>query len=204
MLELLAIAPEDGWAYVRSDNRVYLVRPPYTPSNRTVVDERTVERAVQQHGFDAATQVLADWADLVGFLNDQVRRARSARGQVVTDEGIGAQILQFAPAEVLGRYLDRVEAQLLPCDKWDPAERLLSDMLSVEAVQQDRSLLERVSMLLKRTCAARQAAEASRQALAEDTARIPERFPRSASLYGEGLPGYLRRISTDKQLFAIR
>ncbi len=46
MIELLAVADEVGWAYVRCEKDVFLVRPPYTKSSRTLVDDQTVEKAV--------------------------------------------------------------------------------------------------------------------------------------------------------------
>ena len=51
---------------------------------------------------------------------------------------------------------------------WEPAERLLIDMLKLPQVRQNPSLLARVSDLLSRTVKARKDTEARRQDLFED------------------------------------
>ncbi|MCY2990110.1 MAG: hypothetical protein NTY19_19885 [Planctomycetota bacterium] len=168
MLKLLAVAPEDGWAFVRTGESIWLVRPPYSRSNTSPVSERVLEKGVTRHGFSACERGFADWRELVEFLNEEVRKSREARGEQIVREGLGAQLLQFAPDDVLGRFLSRVETELLPAGSWEPAERLLIDMLRLPQVRQNPGILARVSDLLGRTVKARKDSEARGQNLFED------------------------------------
>lgn len=168
MLKLLAVAPEDGWAFVRTGGSILLVRPPYSHSNCCDVAEHAVEKGVTRHGFSACERDFADWRELIGFLNEEVRKTRSARGEQIVREGLGAQMMQFASEDVLERFLGRIETELLPSGSWEPAERLLIDMLRLPRVCQNPSLLARVSDLLGRIVKARKDSEARRQNLLED------------------------------------
>lgn len=167
MLELLALAPEDGWAFVRTGESIWLVRPPYSRSDYCPVSEHALEKGVTRHGFSACERGFADWRELVDFLNEEVRKSREARGEQIVREGLGAQMMQFAPVDVLDRFLGRVETELLPSGSWEPAERLLIDMLRLPQVHQNPRLLARVSDLLGRTVTARKDSEARRQGIFE-------------------------------------
>jgi len=168
MLKLLAVAPEDGWAFVRTGESIWLVRPPYSRSNTSPVSEHVLEKGVTRHGFFACDRGFADWRELVEFLNEEVRKSREARGEQIVREGLGAQMLQFAPDDVLDRFLSRVETELLPAGSWEPAERLLIDMLRLPQVRQNPGILARISDLLGRTVKARKDSEARGQNLFED------------------------------------
>ena len=64
-----------------------------------------VEKGVTRHGFSACERGFADWRELVDFLNEEVRKSREARGEQIVREGLGAQMMQFAPVDVLDRFL---------------------------------------------------------------------------------------------------
>jgi hypothetical protein len=51
MLELLAFAPEDGWAYYRVGSEVWLLRPPYTKASSSVATQGAVSAACSRYGF---------------------------------------------------------------------------------------------------------------------------------------------------------
>ena len=134
MIRLLAFVPEDGWAYVQADGRISLIRPPYTSTQRSAADLDTIEKAVGQHGFQAMDQEFSGWAELIQFLNDQVRQARASTGPVSTEETLRAEMLRLAPTGILSGYLDRVESQWLPSGQLDAAESLLQEMLALDRV----------------------------------------------------------------------
>lgn len=46
MLELLALEPEDGWAFVKDGSLIWFIRPPYRTGEARPVPEAVVSRAV--------------------------------------------------------------------------------------------------------------------------------------------------------------
>jgi hypothetical protein len=203
MLTLLAVACEDGWAFVRTDESILLVRPPYSRSNCRSVGEHAVEEGVTRHGFSACERDFADWRELIRFLNDEVRKTRDARGEQIVREGLGAQMMQFASDDVLDRFLGRVETELLPSGSWEPAERLLIDMLKLPQVRQNPSLLARVSDLLSRTVKARKDTEARRQDIFEDDDILAQCPALGQNYDAHELAEYNRRVRKKASVLSV-
>lgn len=203
MLELLALAPADGWAFVRSDGRIRLVRPPYDQTTSSTVTERVVETAVLKQGFNrlGETKNFDSWQELIGFLNGTIREERSPEGLEV---GIGGRMLEYAPLDVLSGFLDRVERELLPSHKWEAAQSVLTAMLELPRVRQDATLCTRATDLL---IAAIQEAARARQLLhrlASDVASFDSDFPRASRRYGpEKVASYAAEIAQRCGIFAF-
>lgn len=176
MLRLLAFAANDGWAFVREGQSVVLIRPPYSTANMCRVPEESVETGVAGYGFSACENDFADWRGLIVFLNEQLREFRESRGEQIVRDGLGGQMLQYAPCDVLDKFLARIETELLPAGSWEPAERLLLDMLRLPQVDNDGQIRARVTNLLDRTVTARSNAEIQRQSLVEQR-NIVEQSP---------------------------
>ena len=196
MLELLAIASEDGWAFVRTEGDIVLARPPYSASNSSSVSEASVEKAVVHHGFSASEREFPNWRELIEFLNQQVRETRDARGEEIQREGLGAQMMEFASRDILENFLSRVETELLPSASWEPAERLLIDMLQLPQIQQNKQLLSRATNLLKLTVKARRKSQTRREDLLKEENGILDRCPVLQGRYDlEELEDYNNRMA---------
>jgi len=185
MLEMLAIAPEDGWAYVRKDGQTWLLRPPYSHANASLVNEQAVQTAVQHYAFQACPKQFSDWNALVEFLNQQVVASRQAKGQPLPTDPIGPQLLEVAPTQVLAAYLDRIEAELLPHQQWDHAEQLLFDMLRVKAVSNDNALYQRTVDLLRRLAVQRKESASIRQRHIQEQTDEEAVFPYAVRRFGQ-------------------
>jgi hypothetical protein len=131
MIRLLAIAPEDGWAFVRSADRILLLRPPYGKRRHSSVEESVVARAVAVEGFEATGQVFPDWPALFAFLEERFLASRKALPAALAPEAI-ERILRHAPPSALEGLLDRIEQELLPGRQWDAAVELLARFLTVD------------------------------------------------------------------------
>jgi len=88
MIQLLALAPEDGWAFARSGDRILLLRPPYVRRRHPAVDESVVTRAVAVEGFTAEDRVFADWPTLLAFLEEQFLAGRPALPAALAPESV--------------------------------------------------------------------------------------------------------------------
>lgn len=151
MHEILAVASEDGWAYVRTDNLIKLIRPPYSPSTTQNVTKSEVEKAILTQGFEAPVpnRQFTDWSSLIGFLRDQIVAARAQWGRPLPNAGIGEAALALAPPDILVSFLDRVERELLP-GELDHAQKLLISILKQPQVTREEGIHQRTVALLER------------------------------------------------------
>jgi len=184
MFELLALAPEDGWACVRSGDQIQLLRPPYTATSCSTISEASVEIAVSRHGFVVPSEderIFPDLAAVVGFLNAEVGRVLAAHGAPPSQDAAEG-LLEFAPVATLREFLQRTRDELIPNARWDHAEKLLLRMLSLPTVYDDRELRAETVALLKRVSEGRsRQAEGRRVLAAED---LPQTFPNAVKHYG--------------------
>ena len=183
-LELQAIVPEDGWAFVRQGERVFLVRPPYQRAQIAEVSADSIERALSVHGFEASSRSFANWDDLIEYLRGEIVRAAEARPRM---DDPARRLLRHAPRDVLENYLDRVATELIPSAKWDAAADLLRVMLALDIVIKDAALLRRTSELISQCIAAVGQQKKEREQLVTGASDLSRRFPRMAKQYGNAL-----------------
>lgn len=206
MLELLAVAPKDGWAFVRVKEETCLVRPPYAKSNVLSVDDATVETALSKHGFvsPVGDRTFVDWATLVARLNQQVLESRAAAGRPLPELGAGEELLKVAPPEVLSGFLDRVENELLPDHQLDHAANVLTAMLKVPACRKNAKLCERISVLLGKVQESRAATETFRREVASPS-NFDSVFPTIAHRWGrDRVMGLADKVASRGQVFGIQ
>jgi hypothetical protein len=170
VIRLLAIAPEDGWAFVRSADRILLLRPPYGKRRHPIVEEGTVVRAVAVEGFAAEDRAFPDWPALLAFLEERFLADREALPAGLRPQAV-ERILRHAPCSALESLLDRIESELLPSRQWNAAGELLARFLAVDSPA-TAGLRSRAAELLVRCQRARSAAEQRWQRLA-DAAQAP-------------------------------
>lgn len=192
MIRLLALAPDDGWAFVRSADRILLIRPPYGKRRHPVVEESVVARAVAVEGFRAEDRVFPDWSALFAFLEEQFLAGRPALPAALAPESV-ERILRHAPTSALGGLLDRIEHELLPDRRWDAACELLVRFLTVDSAPA-ADLRLRAAALFSRCQRERAAAGQRRGRLAAAV-----RAPLAARKYGpETVRAHAEKIQQDR------
>lgn len=200
MLRILAVTPEDGWAYVRSGDEIHLLRPPYTKSTTARVNEDAVAKAITAYGFSASEQECQDWKEVVFFLNQLVADSRDD----LDASGHGEAFLELATREDLVIFLDRVETELLPGHKWEHAENVLIALLKLQQIQQDSDLLTRTTTLMQNTYEGRTRAQRDRQQLATGGTDTNALFPRVAKQYGQTVvTNYADNVRQQHQIFQL-
>ncbi len=178
MPQLVALLPEDGWAFVREGSRFVLVHPPFRTSNSRVTPEPIVVDAILHHGFVKASPDCPDepWPDVIARIRDEMRRA------VGHGAGTGAFIgraLSVVPMAMIKAILDDVERQLLSQCKLEGAERALQRLLREERVRADTVTLNRVIELLDLAATTRERQiEARRSAFAAERLLTTHQDPR--------------------------
>lgn len=171
MPQLVALLPEDGWAFVREGSRFVLVHPPFRTSNRRVAPESFVVDAVLHHGFAEASPDCPDepWPDVIARIRDEMRRAV---GDVASAGAFLGRALRVVPMAMIKAILDDIERQLVaPRCKLEGAERALQRLLREERVRADAAALTRVIELLDLVATTRE-----RQIEARRRAFVPERL----------------------------
>ena len=161
MLQLLAIAEEDGWAYVRTGDELVVTRPPYQGWCKVKATESILEQAICRHGFRQTEGQFSDWRALIHYLKQaQLAAWKAQETSAFTGQEIKELIHELSAEELEAEFLDRVEKELFPQDQWNVAARLLTDLLGVRVVRESNTLNQRTVTLLKH-CQKKLAARAS-------------------------------------------
>ena len=177
MLKLILAAFHDGWAFVRDEQEVWLLRPPYRRETMTLANDATFQRALLDPGFEPVDREFATWAELIELLR-QTLVERSPR-RAPEEKAAGRALLPYASVEVLQRYLDRVERELIPAKSWLSAQEILVALIATERARSDEALHRRAATLLERCTEAlgdHQSARAAIGAEADKDAKR-QRFP---------------------------
>lgn len=144
MLELMAHAPDDGWAFVREGDTIFLLRPPYQ-GNRLAMQREDVERAVTVHGYLATDLSFATERDLIQYLHDEIVRRWPL---TEAPEALREDLLRLADPEEIDVYLDEADAWLREGRAADAAVLLnrlfAAEQLTHEHRRRIASLLEAV------------------------------------------------------------
>lgn len=201
MLELVAAALEDGWAFVKTDEKLMLLKPPYRPSNLAIVSGEILEKAVICHGFHMLHRTYADWAALIEFLRSELAKARVGFA-AISDADLQYELLCDAPLEVVEDYLRRTEVELLPNGECSAAINLLSVLMKVDLVREDPVLQKRTLALLNRSVKELSRIQSERADLAAEG--IVGLFPGVSKRYSvQSVAGLMRRIREGHQVFAV-
>lgn len=204
MLKLLAVARADGWAFVERDHEVLLVRPPYRQANLAEASMASVEEAVTHHGFAWAEEQFGSWDALVGHLREQIAAAHEERGLSIPEPGVGAEVIQHLPGDVLGRYLDRIEQELLPNGEYDAALDVLSAVSNTQTAKADPALMDRAVGLIGASVALRKRHERGRRELSQQVQveGLAQAFPLAAERHGtEALALLAESVIDRRQVF---
>lgn len=199
MIEMLAAALRDGWAFVRSDQRVRLVRPPYRTSFCPEVSDETVDKAVLSHGFTPIKESFEDWPSLIKYLEDQLVETRRSAGYPEPDIENLRNLVAKAPAKVLHKCLDQVEEEFLPKGEFIAAESLVTQMLRSHLLRADDQLSERALSLLGRC----QQAQQDRRVELGSLCDLRSAFPTFAPKCDKGTILALRVIGSRRPLLPV-
>ena len=185
MIKLLALAPEDGWAFFSQADKIYLLRPPYTKERLAQVSEEIVDKAIFQHGFQACEETeFGSMADLIAHVERRFVEIETAQGKETPSPEELRELLEFATDDVLDIFLTRIEKELIPQGAFGPAQAIATDLLGLDRVVHNSSMLQRSLDILKKC---KQGTD-SRRALADEisragTAEWSKTFPNATKRY---------------------
>jgi hypothetical protein len=187
-IKLEALSEAEGTGIARVDGTLRLVRPPYSSSNAPVLPEESVQDAIMRHGFSASKEEFPSWEDAIDYLNRQVVTVRQSLGKGAPATTPAGAILDVAPPEILAKFLDRVETEMIPRRMFDRADDFLLALLESSAPARFPESRGRALALLQRNRAARRQSE-------EAQAQIARRDIRFASLERRGELEWSTRVA---------
>ncbi len=135
-IRLVAVMELDGSAFVESEGHLYFVQPPYKSKQRIRATQTDVERAVLHLGFRVADEQFQSWASLIKHLNTLTHDARLKSGQDLHEMDLAVRVMDSAPPEVITKFLDRIEQELLPNMDLESAQNILIAMLKSDNAMQ--------------------------------------------------------------------
>ena len=104
-IKVTAIAPNDGWAFIIKEDKMFLMRPPYTPSDHMIdATQKTVQHALHMHGFEGCDQSFDSLEEVIDFLKNKYVEAIKSRGIALPSKDELKGLLKYATDDVLLGY----------------------------------------------------------------------------------------------------
>lgn len=133
MIKLLAFLPLDGSAIIERESALFFICPPYKKQNLKSIEKKVLDKAILRHDFCAADQFFETWEALISFLDNKVSEVRLQQGQNLAEINLGREIIDCAPPEILDRYLDKIEHELIPLQRFEHADAVIKAMLESDS-----------------------------------------------------------------------
>ena len=204
-VEVIAIAPSDGWAFVVEGDRILLLRPPYRASTTVEVSPEVVENSIRRHGFKACDIQLENVSEAVTYVKNQYVQSKESEGIARPSAEQLVKLLQYADEHVLYDYLDRAERQLIPEARLDQAEYIALEIASLDKARANPDLLDRALSVAAKSLQAARLRDTQLEELSRASAEGWEtRFPNAVLRYTtESLVGKTEQIAREKHLIPL-
>jgi hypothetical protein len=165
-----------------------------------------VETAIQKYGFFPPTKKRSfpSYQEVIIFLKKEIVKSWKESGRELPKNVDLRRSLELSSIEILKKFLDRVEKELLPAQKWEHAENLLANMLTIPKIQSNPILIDQIAKLLKETRESAQRAREERLSLVQPENLIHHNFPRISKIYRVNcIIGHSRRIKEQGQILSF-
>jgi len=148
-IKIVAIAPNDGLAFIVKQDRIFLLRPPYLSSNQIEVSEEAVKKAVGSLGFEKCSVAFNSISKVVRYLKEEyIRSMKNQRINLPPTEKL-KDILKYATDDILLEYLNKAMNELVPQGKVDVAASLAFDLVRLEKVKNNPEMLRMAVEILE-------------------------------------------------------
>lgn len=176
MISLIAADFANGWAFVQREGEILLIHPPYHRTSLSIVSNEILQKAVATYGFTATDECFECWDAVIDYLKGKLVDYHKALGYGEPDSDTIAEMLQYAPPEILEEYLGRITAEMFPNREFKPAIQLLKRMISLEGIQNNPTLLSKIVALLAECVGRMELEDIKKEGLLTDEDSLKE-FP---------------------------
>ena len=203
--KIIAAAPDDGWGFVSEEEKIFLLRPPYTSSDKIEVSMKVVENAIHIRGFEEYDITLDTINEVVRSLKEMYIESKRKQGIDPPSSEKLKEFLKYATDDVLLEYLNRAYNELIPEGKLDLAESMASDLLELENVQNNTEMLSMGLDILKKCIHERKSRKQSIQDLFSDPQRTwANKYPHATAIYSiDSINERQKLISSRGQILPI-
>lgn len=207
MIEIIAIAPTDGWAFIRKENKkIFLIEPPYKSSDISEVSEKMVENAVGIYGFEECEITFHNMKDVIRYIKDQFISSRKDLGIEIPSLEQLKELLEYFEDNVLLEYLGRAHQELIPRGKLDAAEEIALDILKLERAENDHRIKENaISVIEECTDLRKRRLRFQNEIRSDRKKKWGEIFPKTTEKYSQSsIDAYCKSVRRRRQLLPVR
>lgn len=205
-IKVIAIAPNDGWAFIVQEDKIFLLRPPYVASNQIEVTERDVENAMHLHGFEECNFDFNSLPEVIEFLKNEYIESMKNQGTGLPSSEQLRELLKYAPDDVLLRYLEKAENELIPEGKLNAAESIALELMKLDKVRENREMHDMAADILEKCNQKKREMEELAITKIEENQRATweKRFPNAMDKYSvESIIRYKNIICGRGQLLPV-
>ncbi len=149
-VEIIAISPDDGRAFVVADGKIFLVRPPYTSSSIIEVSQKVVANAIHSYGFAECNLPFDGISEAVKFIKAKYIELKQQQDiELPSLEGL-KDLLEPASDDILLNYVKTTESELISKEKHDAAESIAIELLNLENIKNNPELNEKVIAIIEK------------------------------------------------------
>jgi len=181
-IEVIAIAPNDGWAFIVKGEEIFLLRPPYVSSNLIEVTEKDVENALHLYGFEECNFSFNSLKEVIEFLkNEYIESMRNQNIALPSSEQLRG-LLKYATDDVLLRYLEKAEKELIPQRKLAAAESIALELMKLEKVRGNREMHNKAVGILEK-CRQKRVDGLANKILENQQEAMKDKYPNAVRKY---------------------
>lgn len=204
-IKIIAIAPNDGWAFIEKEDKIFLLRPPYAFSNHLIqATQRDVENALHLHGFEECEFGFDDMKEVIAFLKEEYVKAMKERGIALPSLDELKELLKYASDETLLEYLEKAEKELISRGKFDAANSIALDVMKLQ--RENPEIHNMAIRVLEKCCQKKREMEELEASIIEENERSTweDRFPNAAKKYSvDAMVRYKESIRDKGQILSV-
>ncbi len=140
--KIIAAAPDDGWGFVLEEEKIFILRPPYTSSDKMEVSMKVVESAIHIRGFEECDITLDTINEVVRSLKEMYIESKRKQGIDPPSSEKLKEFLKYATDDILFGYLTRARDELIPEEQYDAAAAVALDLMKLERVGENAKMWE--------------------------------------------------------------
>jgi hypothetical protein len=199
MIKVIALAIDEGWAFIKTDERTYLLKPPYEDTNCNDISPEITEKAISSYGFEGCDIDFNSLSDVVSFLKGRyIESKKRQTGQLPSEKDI-LRLLDFIDESIILEYLERAEQELISKGRFDEAEALILKLKENVNLNTNNNLKDTIDRLYI-IC---DSEKKKFREIVEEKKRIwPSKFPHLCYPF-EHVIEFQRRASIERQIFPI-
>ncbi|MFC1717393.1 hypothetical protein ACFL6S_27280 [Candidatus Poribacteria bacterium] len=182
-IKVIAIAPNDGWAFIKTAEGISLLRPPYVSSNQIEVTQSDVEKALHLHGFEECDSSFDNVREVIGFLKDKYVESMKNLGIELPSSDELRESLKYASNDALLKFLERAEKELIPKGKYKVARSIAIDIMKLEKVKSNSEIHNKALSVFEKCDQAERGMDELIQEAGNQQETWKDKFPNATKKY---------------------